>query len=358
VKASGLAMVPTQYPSLDSGRTLYKSQCASCHGETGLGNGPAGIALDPKPISFYDWKETKALSPFATFNTIRLGVAGTAMAPHEALEDDEVWNLAFYVLSLRYQNLRNDPTLKSDAVKARLDSIALEKIAVTSDEEFQRMFGDSAKAVPFIAAIRLNQAQPTSNGFIKTALSYLDGAMELYKQGKNNEAARMATMAYMDGIEPIETQIKASDPKLMSDLENQMGEVRKVMNERKPVSEVQESVNIAKGFIQEGTEILSKKEYSFWLALTMSLSILLREGLEAFLIIMVILSILKATNLKRAVLWVHAGWIVAVLLGMALWLGGGSLLQHQAMNAELLEGVISLAARHANVCGFLAAWQK
>jgi mono/diheme cytochrome c family protein len=34
---------------IDEGKRLYETNCTSCHGETGLGDGPAAPALDPKP---------------------------------------------------------------------------------------------------------------------------------------------------------------------------------------------------------------------------------------------------------------------------------------------------------------------
>jgi mono/diheme cytochrome c family protein len=33
----------------DEGKTLYEQRCASCHGTTGKGDGPAAASLDPKP---------------------------------------------------------------------------------------------------------------------------------------------------------------------------------------------------------------------------------------------------------------------------------------------------------------------
>ena len=53
------AVVPDEYASLKSpglsdadlvaGRELYTKLCASCHGDAGMGDGPAGASLDPAP---------------------------------------------------------------------------------------------------------------------------------------------------------------------------------------------------------------------------------------------------------------------------------------------------------------------
>jgi high-affinity iron transporter len=80
------------------------------------------------------------------------------------------------------------------------------------------------------------------------------------------------------------------------------------------------------------------------LALLMAVSILLREGLEAFLVIMVILSVLKAANLKKSVWWVHGGWIAAIIAGIFIWIISGRLIKSQVGHMELMEGVISLLA--------------
>jgi mono/diheme cytochrome c family protein len=37
--------------SIQSGKKLYRSRCAVCHGKTGLGDGPGGKALVPQPES-------------------------------------------------------------------------------------------------------------------------------------------------------------------------------------------------------------------------------------------------------------------------------------------------------------------
>ena len=47
--AGRLSPVPADAESIARGETLYAQNCATCHGETGLGDGPAAAALDPAP---------------------------------------------------------------------------------------------------------------------------------------------------------------------------------------------------------------------------------------------------------------------------------------------------------------------
>lgn len=346
VKASGLRITPLTYPNLENGKLVFKTECAKCHGDNGYGDGPEGKDLKPRPKNFHDVDEIARLSPFFVFNTVRLGVEGTGMKSHVELEESEVWDVAFYVLSFRYQDYKKREELKTEAIEALLDTLKLDKIATSSDEDLttQLHLGDTAKAKWVLAAIRLNQPVRNNGEFIGTALKYLDGAWGLYAQGKYRQASELATLSYLEGVEPIEMQLKSNDPQIMARLEDQLHYLSKMMNDRRPATEVKDSLDAARKTIQAASELLVKREYSFTLALLMAVSILMREGLEAFLVIMVILSVLKAGQLKNAALAVHVGWVLAVLCGLVLWLIGGSLLNTQIGHMELVEGAISLLA--------------
>ncbi|MES2622125.1 MAG: FTR1 family protein, partial [Bacteroidota bacterium] len=346
IAASGLQIVPSKSPSLENGKIIFKTECAKCHGSLGYGDGPEGKGLDPAPRNFMDDERMRTISPFTSFNTIRLGVEGTGMKAHPGLEDEEVWDVAFYITSLRYQKNRNHPFLKEGATQKIIDSISTGKIAVSSDEEFLKSFQvvDTDKAKLLLTAIRLKPAAAAGSEFINTSLKYLDGAMTLYRQGKYFEASQLATLAYLEGIEPIEKQLRASDPQLMLRLEEQMLHLRRMMEENHSALEVNDSLIAVRKTITHVSELLHNEADSFWLALLLAASVLLREGLEAFLVIMVILSVLKATELKQSVRWVHAGWMVAVLVGILMWLLGERILAGQRQHVELIEGVVSFVA--------------
>ncbi len=346
IAASGLIITPSKYPNLKNGKIIFRTECVKCHGNNGYGDGPEGKDLDPKPRNFQDNERMKTISPFTAFNTIRLGIEGTGMKAHPTLDDEQVWEVAFYVVSLRYQSLNSSPFLKDETTQKFIDSISVGEVATNSDEEFLSSFrlNDTVKEKTVLASIRLQQPVLDESEFINTSLKYLDGAMELYQQGKYSEASQLAALSYLEGIEPVENQLKATDPNLMEKLEEQMQRLRKMMDENRPVIEVKDSLNAVRATVKSMNEVLNKKNYSFWLALLLAASVLLREGLEAFLVIMVILSILKATELKNYKRWIHAGWISAVLSGIALWLFGGSLMKEQLQHVELIEGSISFIA--------------
>src|SRR5699024_1815364 len=92
-------------------KALYAQNCALCHGQNGKGDGPAGRSLDPIPSNFHDIDLMLNVSPYQAYSSIRLGVPGTAMVSFSGqFSDEEMWDLAFYIKSLRFRKTVNDTT--------------------------------------------------------------------------------------------------------------------------------------------------------------------------------------------------------------------------------------------------------
>jgi mono/diheme cytochrome c family protein len=88
------------------GGELFQSLCASCHGSSGAGDGPAAASLldsRERPIRPADLRQPlrSGPDPADVYRTIMTGINGTPMMGFEgALKPEQVWQLAAFVLSL------------------------------------------------------------------------------------------------------------------------------------------------------------------------------------------------------------------------------------------------------------------
>jgi mono/diheme cytochrome c family protein len=87
--------------SIAAGKKLYDSQCASCHGATGKGDGKAGALLKPTPsdLTDADWKHGQTDGEI--FTIIRDGSPQTGMRGYGSrIPANDIWNLVNYVRSI------------------------------------------------------------------------------------------------------------------------------------------------------------------------------------------------------------------------------------------------------------------
>ena len=95
---------PADGPSDDagSGRAVFVTNCATCHGEGGQGNGPAAVGLEPPPADLSDGTWTTGDGSLAAIrNVIENGSPGTAMIAWKGtLTDGQIASAAGFVHSL------------------------------------------------------------------------------------------------------------------------------------------------------------------------------------------------------------------------------------------------------------------
>ena len=71
--------------------TIYANRCAFCHGVSGKGDGPAGVALKPAPRNLADPEYWKSANDEALKAVIANGKPGTAMvAFKDTLSADQI----------------------------------------------------------------------------------------------------------------------------------------------------------------------------------------------------------------------------------------------------------------------------
>lgn len=86
--------------SIETGGTLFATNCAVCHGEKGLGDGPTAETLEKKPADLTQ-SHVQQLSDGALFYIISHGKPETPMPAWEnVLEADDRWNVVNFLRTL------------------------------------------------------------------------------------------------------------------------------------------------------------------------------------------------------------------------------------------------------------------
>jgi high-affinity iron transporter len=199
-----LEEIPAHTPSLARGAEIYRSQCASCHGATGAGNGPQAPGLDPPPADLATATALRDVTPLDYFRRISIGTAGTAMPAFEGrLPAEDRWAVALYASTLRLPAAAGGvpSSLRSFATTAKLsDGQLLAKLgADTSD----------TAALARVAAVREFEADhgPASAEIFAAVRRQLDSAFALARTGSPDARAR-AFDAYMTS-EQVERGVRA-----------------------------------------------------------------------------------------------------------------------------------------------------
>jgi mono/diheme cytochrome c family protein len=88
--------------SIAAGKKIYDTQCTSCHGETGKGDGKMAASITgTKPSDLADTSWKHGSSDGEIFTLIRDGSKGTGMRGYATkLKTDDIWNVVNYLRTL------------------------------------------------------------------------------------------------------------------------------------------------------------------------------------------------------------------------------------------------------------------
>ena len=352
-----MPLAPSTPPKPAQAATLYQQQCASCHGATGAGDGPAGAGLDPAPIAFTDRERARERSVFALYQVIEQGLEGTGMASYAHLPADDRWALAFHIGQFAYPDelAAKGEQLWADGGAARQaipDLAALTQITPASLAE--RVGENDAAALTAYLRRQPQATAPELEGSLALARQRLAEGVEAYAAGDHRAARDLVLSAYLDGFEPVEPLLAARDAKLMGRIEVAMAQLRSHIGGSASLAEVQAQVEVVDGLFDEAESALSPEMASNVSAFVGAFTILLREGLEALLIVIAMIAFLRKANRTEVMPYVHAGWVGALVAGVFTWGVATYLVSISGASRELTEGFAALFA--AVVLLFVGIW--
>jgi mono/diheme cytochrome c family protein len=100
----------TSAEAIAKGRDLYKTNCASCHGDNGTGDGAAASMLNPKPRNFTSltgWKNGTKVSQM--YRTLETGIPGSAMTSFNFLSPADRFAIIHYIRTLAQNQVNDSP---------------------------------------------------------------------------------------------------------------------------------------------------------------------------------------------------------------------------------------------------------
>ena len=353
IKTYSIITSPTATPAYDGAKAIYQANCAQCHGTNGGGDGPAAASMQPKepqPANFTDPELINNLSPFKAFNTTTFGIQGTGMPSFSALSEEQRWEAAFYIFSLRFS--AEDAARGRELFAARKLSPELinpATLANSSDGELTKKLtaalGSEQEALTVLAYLRYGLLQDRKADPLLTARTFLREAAELYESGNQKAAYQRSVDAYLDGFELAEPALFAKNAAMGRDLEALFTEFRGLIRNGAEVSRVRDVYEKLDGGLLQAMEVLGGQpgesgSFTFFNAAL----IIIREGLEAALIIAAIIAVLKSMGATQAIRYVHWGWILALISGIVTWFLAQTVITFSGAQRELVEGFTSLLA--------------
>ena len=339
-------LAPSQAPDLVRARTLFAQNCASCHGAAGSAPPAAMQALDPPPIDFTDIDRARQRSAFGLYQVITQGLEGTSMASFASLSDEDRWALAFHAGSIAFEDVAKGERIwrEDDGIRQLVPD--LETLAALTPESLAEEIGED-RALAVMAYLRANPdavGQANDAGSLAFVRDTLDRSLSAYRAGNREEARELALSAYLDGFEPLEALLATRDGGLMREVEQALGQFRAGIESGANPSELQQLRARIDSLLARAEEALAPEAASEISTFLGAFTILLREGIEAILVVIAMIAFVKKSQRSEVLPYIHGGWIAALFAGVATWVVATYFVSISGASREMTEGIGALLA--------------
>lgn len=345
--AYAITTAPSALPPLERAPALFAEHCAACHGAAGMGDGPRAAALTPAPANFHDAVRQSRRSLYGLYATIGHGVEGTAMPAFTALSNAERWALAIHAAGFAINPAEREHG-EREWQQGEYRSLFSNADAVTNavPADVRATHGNGAADTLVYLRSRpglwLGQDQPTAA--LDISLAKLHESVELYQRGDADSAYDAALGAYLQGFELAEAGLRTVAPDLRETLEARLAGYRKALQEGISAEAAAHQADEIRVLLEEAKGHLGGATLSPITGAVSAFLLLLREGVEAILVLAAIVAFLVKTERRDSLRHVHTGWIGALALGVLTWFVAAHFIVVSGANREITEGLIALIA--------------
>lgn len=338
-------VVPRMAPDLARARQLFADNCAACHGLNGRADGPQAQAMEPPPTDFTDSERYGQRTLYGLYSTISAGVGGTAMTGYfTQLSEADRWSLAFLVGRMAVDATAAETGKAILANQQPASTLAkLNRFTITTPNEAQATYGADGAAVT--AYLRSHPETLFANASpLDFARETLLASRDAYRAGNQEQAYQLAVAAYLEGFELVEHGLDSVDGELRLTIETAMTQYRNLLRGNSTLIQIEEQAAKVSKLLDQAAERLSGNTLSTGAAFASAFIILLREGLEAILVVAALAAFLIKTERRDGMVYLHAGWAGALVLGVFTWWASVNLFDFSGANREITEGVAALVA--------------
>ncbi len=353
--------MPNGAPSLARGASLYERYCSQCHGGTGIGDGVLARQLTPPPGDLTDPAALRSVPLVEFFRKISVGVAGTAMPPFaEQLDVDDRWAVALYAATLRFPSgLRN---LGSRELSRRCADCAV----MVSDFSATAMLSDDS----LVTVLRAHAGAGVDDSTIGAMVAYARAAGAVEELGGDRKLEAVRTARRVKGVlweavaaadsgdrklagqraldaylvfERIESAIKARDAGAARRVEEAFARFRVAVQQAPTHAALSASQRAVELALDAAVARVTTKA-SATILLGQSLVIMVREGLEAILIIGALVAVLSKAGAGGRKREIGIGVLAALGASLLTAVGFATLFHTATAYQEILEGLTMLVA--------------
>lgn len=264
------------------------------------------------------------------------------MSGYAHLSEADRWSLAFYVGRMAFPHRLAGTEASSAMDLSQVTSLAPNEVPAERKEDLLALRADPG------ALFEASQAP------LAVAGRRVEESLAAYRSGNHETAYAKAVSAYLDGFELAEASLAVAAPALSEEIEEAMAAYRQSVQAGAPLEAVTAQAQQVTEMLGQAKTAVDSRRLSAGEAFSGALVILLREGLEAILVVAALGAFLLKTGRRDALRYLHAGWVLALLGGAATWWAASHLFSFSGEGRELTEGVAALLA--AVVLFYVGFW--